>query len=605
MTNVLQQKFLYGEVGSRLLGLMNTEAYSLSVKSAENVIITPIGSLRAAPKFSVNSYDALTERVLDIQDTKFKYSFIITENKLYSVEKDTFKLKASIPHNVQNPVIFNTFENFCVIGNLNITEVFEVNKENGTLGVAHFYETIKKPLRNKKTFQGELYKWLTVKEYDLETSKNKDVKKLIKLQTYKDPIGFGTNESGNLKINGANKAISRIYCIASTDLSEKNFDSSEFNEGDYIFNFYGGTPENVVINNTAVTLSSSGTDKKSQQYYATLSVKNIAFGNACIGEIIKIDKNEVKDICVFQNRLCMATDTELFFSELFNYTNFLGNEKNSGAFYLKPSPIKSVQPNIRKLSGSRGLWINTDRGYYILGFNNTLSENDSFMYTATDKIPTLEQVVIGEVMYFIDIKGVAYNVKNTGEQILNFSVLELDKFDVKRNAKHISSITIDGTEYAAVIDKSKTDRVYLYRAVTDKIFSRVSLLLDNKSNDKLVGWYDNYFLGNKFFIQTDKYVDNAKIGVLPPYLNTRENGLYMNNDAVNIKRIVVKVLNEDNQAVKRMDVDGTEISNINDDIYNTYVCNTSFQLGNGFDIEIELSGTDKVFEILGIEQGIG
>lgn len=154
-------------------------------------------------------------------------------------------------------------------------------------------------------------------------------------------------------------------------------------------------------------------------------------------------------------------------------------------------------------------------------------------------------------MYFIDIKGVAYNVKNTGEQILTFSVLELDKFDVKRNAKHISSITIDGTEYAAVIDKSKTDRVYLYRAVTDKIFSRVSLLLDNKDNSKLVGWYDNYFLGNKFFIQTDKYVGNVKIGVLPPYLNTRENGLYMNNDAVNIKRIVVKVLNEDNQAVKK------------------------------------------------------
>ena len=96
MTNVLQQKFLYGEVGSRLLGLMNTEAYSLSVKSAENVIITPIGSLRAAPKFSVNSYDALTEKVLDIQDTKFKYSFIITESKLYSVEKDTFKLKLCI-----------------------------------------------------------------------------------------------------------------------------------------------------------------------------------------------------------------------------------------------------------------------------------------------------------------------------------------------------------------------------------------------------------------------------------------------------------------------------------------------------------------------------
>ena len=605
MTNVLQQKFIYGEVGSRLLGLMNTEGYSLAVKKAENVIITPIGSLRAVPKFSTNSYDILTENVIEVQDTKFKYSFIITENKLYSIEKETFKLKASIEHGVKNPVIFNTFENFCVIGNLSTTEIFEVNKDTGALGISKFYESIKKPLRNKKLFQGELYKWITVQEYDLETSKNKSVKKLIKLQTYKDPIGFGTDESGKLKINGANKVINRIYCIASTDLSEKNFDVSEFNEGDYIFNFYGGKPENIVINNTAVNLSSEATDKKTQQYYNGFSVNSIPFGNACIGEIIKIDKTEVKDICVFQNRLCMATDTELFFSELFNYTNFLGNEKNSGAFYLKPSPIKSVQPNIRKLSGSRGLWINTDRGYYILGFNNTLSESDSFMYTATDKIPTLEQVVIGEVMFFIDIKGVAYNIKNTGEQILNFSVLELDKFDVKRNAKYISSITIDGTEYVAIIDKSKTDRVYLYRAATDKIFSRISLLLDNTANNKLVGWYDNYFLGNKFHIQTDEYVSNVTIGVLPPYLNTKENGLYMNNDAVNIKRVVVKVLNEDNEAIKKIVIDGIELSNINNDIYNTYVCNTSFQLGNGFDIEVELTGKDKVFEVLGIEQGIG
>ena len=40
MTNVLQQKFIYGEVGSRLLGLMNTEGYSLAVKKAENIIIS-------------------------------------------------------------------------------------------------------------------------------------------------------------------------------------------------------------------------------------------------------------------------------------------------------------------------------------------------------------------------------------------------------------------------------------------------------------------------------------------------------------------------------------------------------------------------------------
>mgnify|MGYP007128102857 CR=1 FL=1 len=601
--NILQQKFIYGESGIRLLGLGNTEAYSLSVKSAENVLITPIGSLRSAPKFNNISYENLDEDVLEIRDTNFKYSFIITANKLYTIEKSTLTIKAMVEHKVANPVIFNTFENFCVIGNLTITEIFQVNKETGALGISDFFNSIKKPLRFKKVFQGELYKWLIIKEYDIASSSTKDVKKLVKVQTYKDPNGFGTDSEGKLLINGASKAIARIYCIASTDLSEKLYDVTEFSEGDYIFNFHTGVPENVVINNTAVTLIGTATDKKGQVYYTSLNEKSIPSGDACIGQIIKIDKNEVKDICVFQNRLCMATGTELFFSEMFNYTNFLGDEKTSGAFYIKPSPIKSVQPNIRKIAGNRGLWVNTDRGFYVLGFNNQLSENDCFMQTASDKIPSLEQVLIGEVIYFIDVKGVAYNIQNIGETILKFVAIELDKFDIKRNSKYVSSLTIDGTEYVVIVDKLQSNKVYLYRPITDNIFSRISLLIEN-SGKKMVGWYDNYFLGNKLFIQTDNFVSNVKIGVLPPYMSTSENGLYLNNDTINVTRVVLKVLNEDNQAIEKININGTEISNIEVDVYNTYVCNDYFQIENGFDIEIELKGNDKVFELLGIEQTV-
>lgn len=601
--NILQQKFLYGESGIRLLGLGNTEAYSLSVKSAENTLITPIGSLRAAPQFIGNGYDNLDEDVLDIRDTNFKYSFIITATKIYTIEKSTLTIKASAVHNVVNPVIFNTFENFCVVGNLSVTEIFQVNKETGALGISDFFGSIKKPLRFKEAFQGELYKWLIIKEYDIASSSTKDVKKLVKVQTYKDPNGFGTDTNGKLIINGASKAIARIYCIASTDLSEKLYDDSEFSEGDYIFNFHTGIPEKVVINNTAVTLTGNATDKKGQTYYTGFDAKGIKQGDACIGEIIKIDKNEVKDICVFQNRLCMATSTELFFSEMFNYTNFLGDEKTSGAFYIKPSPIKSVQPNIRKIAGNRGLWINTDRGFYVLGFNNQLSEMDSFMQTATDKIPSLEQVLIGEVIYFIDVKGVAYNVQNIGENILKFVAIELDKFDIKRNSKHISSLTIDGVEYVVIVDKLQENKIYLYRPISENLFSRVSLMVENQGK-KIVGWYDNYFLGNKLYIQSDNFVENVKIGVLPPYMSTKDNGLYLNNDAINVVRVVLKVLNEDNEAVEKIMINGTEISNIETDIYNTYVLNSCYQLENGFDIEIELKGNDKVFELLGIEQTV-
>ena len=601
--NILQQKFLYGESGIRLLGLGNTEAYSLSVKNADNVLITPIGSLRAAPKFDEMNFSNINEDILEIRDTNFKYSFIITATKVYSIEKSTFTIKASVDHKVENPCVFNTFENFCVVGNLITTEIFQVNKDTGAFGIANFFDSIKKPLRFKKPFQGELYKWLIIKEYDISTSQTKDVKKLIKVQTYKDPNGFGTDGTGKLTINGASKTIARIYCIASTDLSEKIFDDSEFSEGDYIFNFYTGTPENVVINNIAVNLTGNATDKKGQAYYTGFSVNNIPKGDACIGEIIKIDKTVVKDICVFQNRLCMATSTELFFSEMFNYTNFLGNEKNTGAFYIKPSPIKSVQPNIRKIAGNRGLWINTDRGYYVLGFNNQLSENDAFMQTATDKIPSLEQVLIGEVIYFIDVKGVAYNVQNIGETILKFVAIELDKFDIRRNSKYISSLTIDGVEYVVIVDKLQGNKIYLYRPIKENLFSRISLMINNQGK-KVVGWYDNYFLGNKLYIQSDNFVENIKIGVLPPYMSTQDYGLYLNNDAINVVRVVLKILNENNEAVEKITINGTEISNIENDIYNTYVLNDCFQLENGFDIEVKTKGNDKVFELLGIEQTV-
>lgn len=87
-------------------------------------------------------------------------------------------------------------------------------------------------------------------------------------------------------------------------------------------------------------------------------------------------------------------------------------------------------------------------------------------------------------------------------------------------------------------------------------------------------------------------------------MSTSENGLYLNNDTINVTRVVLKVLNEDNQAIEKININGTEISNIEVDIYNTYVCNDYFQIENGFDIEIELKGNDKVFELLGIEQTV-
>lgn len=87
-------------------------------------------------------------------------------------------------------------------------------------------------------------------------------------------------------------------------------------------------------------------------------------------------------------------------------------------------------------------------------------------------------------------------------------------------------------------------------------------------------------------------------------MSTQDYGLYLNNDAINVVRVVLKILNENNEAVEKITINGTEISNIENDIYNTYVLNDCFQLENGFDIEVKTKGNDKVFELLGIEQTV-
>lgn len=596
MKSFLQQRFITGETGDRLNGLINSEAYAQAVKVAENVTITSIGSLRAIPSFEKHTLG--TEPIIEIKKLQFGMTALMSENNLYIYHPESKTLKATTAHTISQPTIFNIFENYVVIGNLNTIKVFAINRETGALGTVDFFSQIKKPVRNRKDLKVGIYRWTIIKEFNYIDSVYVDKKQIVKIGNFEDLESVGSDGTGKLLVTGI-KDVKRLYFIASSTLTREIFNEADFNEGDTILNFEQGQIKDLYLNSTNVEFSGIGTDAKGNTFATGINSLNVPMGKATRGTVVDLNTDTVNDIIVYQNRLCCITDTEIFFSERFDYLNFLNGTEISDPFYIKPSPIRSSQPNLRKLIANRGLWINTDKGYYALGFNSDFSSTDSFVEIVNDRVPSLHHILLDETLFFIDTMGNLYSVFNIGENITKFQSLEVDKFDINRNFFHISTLIIDGVEHIAVQDINKANKLYLYRRTSDTFFSRTTMLLSE--NTKLLGDNYNYFQNDSHYSLTNKFVDRIKISVLPPNIHTKERGLYLNNTYVNIKQVVLKLLNEDNAAVKSVKINGITLDLIVNDDYSLYVVNTSFRVSKGFDIEIETNSNESILEILALE----
>ena len=62
-------------------------------------------------------------------------------------------------------------------------------------------------------------------------------------------------------------------------------------------------------------------------------------------------------------------------------------------------------------------------------------------------------------------------------------------------------------------------------------------------------------------------------------------------------------MNEDKQAIKGLKINNILISKsaTDDDLFSVFKIETSFQILNGFDIEVTTNANNKIFEILGID----
>lgn len=611
MGKYLQTSFHLGEVGDRLNG-STSELYERAVKKCNNMLVSKIGSLRFFNKLDQVTLTGLND-LLFINDTKESYAFLTSTSKLGYLEKAT-KVVRSINTDVTGANRSNTFfdgttQNL-IVSNGTISKVKKVDTVNNTLIASTFLSDIKPPVQERTPLKVAFYRWGIVKEYNAVSNTYVDKKKLFKIGAFEDLQKAGTDATGKLIITGI--TIKRCYFLASTVLDETAFTDTEFNNNDCIVNFEQGEPTDLYLNGYNASFISIATDGSGNRYSTTLNRNSIPLGVATKGIVISLNENNVRDIVEYQNRIAILTDEYIFFSEKLNYKNFLNGVKETDAFYLRPTPIRNQQPKMRRLIAGKGLYINTDVGYLLLGFINALSSVDNQIDVVSDTRPTLEGLISDDILYFTDAKGVLYASYNVGDTVARFKTLEVDKFDIDRKIKSIDSINIDGIRYLVAKDINKNDVIYLYTIVGEDKFSRVSLTIPTTTQKVLCyEWQDDkgFFITGAdtkthFYDISDTYYGTATLTVLPPRINDKETGLYLNNSKYSVKRVVLKMLNQKDstrKALKSVKINGTILDNITEDIYDTYILNSSFQFLNGFDIQFEHTGNELKLELLGME----
>ena len=140
--------------------------------------------------------------------------------------------------------------------------------------------------------------------------------------------------------------------------------------------------------------------------------------------------------------------------------------------------------------------------------------------------------------------------------------------------------------------------MYLYTNIDGNMFRRVRHHIDYTGN--LIG--SDYFLvsDKQVHFETTKNQEYAKVIFNPPLMKTKIGGTLLNDFNSRIKRVVVNLLNEDIQGVKKVHLNGTPINNLSanvKDTFSIYKAETSRPVLDGYELMFQTRKNDKHIEI--------
>lgn len=594
--------FNYGETGERLGGIRDTEIYQQSAQRIENFVINEMGNLKIAKKLKEYAVNGLPINIEHIFDTKHNFYIAVGNETVVTIKKDFENNNSPLlyQHNIGNfSNISYADEKLFVIDNTGNVKVLEFNQD-GNIGASNFMNLLKFPVQEKQELTIDLYKIYQI---------GNDLRVTL-IGTYNSPSL--SVRSGKIFLSSSTLQIERLYLQYRTFSNINDIAGAHVNMVvGVLHRYFPETNGNYIIGNTPVKLGSSDSITSIQSLSGSGDVQG---GEFSYGKIINFNSGIV-DVGIYRDRLYFIKENTFYFSEISNYFNFRNGIRQSDPFFFKPTPINNVFPKVIKAETGNKIYVATNKGVYVISAYQTFSSTSYSVFVASE-IPCREAgVLIKDDFYYISTENSLKCVQMipNAQGYESYSVVDVEKYDIYTECEKIEKLKYDDRLMLVATKKKKGsneiifNKLCLYQALEFNLFRRFTINIDFSIEKGKLLSLDKYLIKDKsFFRECDNNVTKAFLRMNTPAITTKIGGRYGNDYSSQVERVFVKVLNQDQEAIKTVKIAGTSIEKFpgEDDLFSVFRLDKSFPILNGYDIEVITKENDKIFEILGIDTSI-
>lgn len=594
--------FNYGETGERLGGIRDTEIYQQSAQRIENFVINEMGNLKIAKKLKEYAVNGLPINIEHIFDTKHNFYIAVGNETVVTIKKDFENNNSPLlyQHNIGNfSNISYADEKLFVIDDTGNVKVLEFNQD-GNIGASNFMNLLKFPVQEKQELTIDLYKIYQI---------GNDLRVTL-IGTYNSPSL--SVRSGRIFLSSSTLQIERLYLQYRTFSNINDIAGAHVNMViGVLHRYFPETNGNYIIGNTPVKLGSSDSITSIQSLSGSGDVQG---GEFSYGKIINFNSGIV-DVGIYRDRLYFIKENTFYFSEISNYFNFRNGIRQSDPFFFKPTPINNVFPKVIKAETGNKIYVATNKGVYVISAYQTFSSTSYSVFVASE-IPCREAgVLIKDDFYYISTENSLKCVQMipNAQGYESYSVVDVEKYDIYTECEKIEKLKYDDRLMLVATKKKKGsneiifNKLCLYQALEFNLFRRFTINIDfSIEKGKLLSLDKHLIKDKSFFRECDNNVAKAFLRMNTPAITTKIGGRYGNDYSSQVERVFVKVLNQDQEAIKTVKIAGTSIEKFpgEDDLFSVFRLDKSFPILNGYDIEVITKENDKIFEILGIDTSI-
>lgn len=591
MSTYIVNNWFYGSIGERLIGNRASEIYQSSAKEIRNMIVSDLGTLKVAKKFSSKDIEISGEvkKVIDITDNRY---IILTSTHIYQLNKSDDSIAYTVEHSMGNDVDLSSIgKDYIALFNKSTKTNFKIYNIKD-MSQKNDYK-FRNPVKDKETIELDLWRIST------DPTDNQKLR-VVKMATSQTPLI--KIKDNTIYLNNSDIQIKRIYTTYNSVVDSDYF--SDAKSGDIygiLRVFYEANDSNkYIVDNTIVEIGELTDDSKyGGKYFSKIN------GADCEGEFTFgkfIDLSQPTYISFYQDRTIFYVDGYMYFSKIRDYFNFRNSTESDAPFYVQLNPINNSTGTLLGMVASNGLYVLTSAGIYLIGYGSyalTPASIGAGILTISDMGVKGIYEVLDNVIYFMNTNNVLKAIMIDSSSLqLSFTAHTVDKYSVKNLFKDITRVSIEDKDYilARGLDNNT---MYLIEPVNDGIFRKVEL--DFTFDGQPFGINDRFIIGNKVFSLTNNNYKKARLFLNPPPFPN--NNLLMDNSS-SINSVAVKLLNEDREAIEGIKINDKNIQNLGSNVqdkFSIWKIKSKFNVGNGFYVDIFTNENDKLCELQGIQ----